>query len=348
MLKKSDFFYDLPESHIAKTPIKHREQAKLLVIDRAKKTVQHRKFFELPEILPRNTLIVRNNAKVSKARLTGNFETGAAFELFLLRSLSKRSGHFLVKPGKKFPLGHKVDLPIDERTYAVQVRKVHEDGSRDLFFLDLDTTLEQFFEKHASIPLPPYMKNTDPEAVEKNYQTTYAKVTGSVAAPTAGLHFTKEIDRALQEQGIESEEITLHVGAGTFLPVKADNIEDHTMHKEFFSLGKKTWEKLIKHKEKGQPILTVGTTTTRTLEHVANHPPEEEKVIEGSTDIFIYPPYTFKMADMLLTNFHLPESTLLMMISAFIGDREWTLDIYKEAIANNYRFYSFGDAMLII
>ena len=343
-MQLKDFSFTLPASYIATSPIEPRDHAKLMVIHKDKKTIEHRHFYELPELLPPNTVLVRNSSKVVKARLLGKSTTGGNVELFFCEPRGKKGGLFLVKPGKKFPLGSCVEVSIGGETVQVQVRSVLPTGERELLFLTIEESLTAFLAKAGEVPLPPYMKQEHAEIFEKRYQTVYAKEEGSVAAPTAGLHFTEEVLHALEKKHIPIVDITLHVGLGTFLPVKVTDVTSHTMHSERYHITTATWEQLQQAKKDKKKIMAIGTTSTRTLEHVAKFP----HALEGSTDIFIYPPYTFQMVDILLTNFHLPESTLLMLVSSFIGDREFTLHAYEEAKKHNYRFYSFGDAMLIL
>lgn len=343
-MQLSDFDYDLPEKFIAVTPLEPRDHSKLMVIDRKTRTITHHHFYDLPDLLPADTVLVRNSSRVIKARLKGILPTGGHVELFFSEAKGKKGGVFLVKPGRKFKDGTMVCLNIGGESLQIQVRGELPTGERELVFLNLESTLEDFLKKHGEIPLPPYIKQEDPNAFEQRYQTLYAKEEGSVAAPTAGLHFTPEVMNNLEKKGIRSLDVTLHVGLGTFLPVKTENILEHHMHEERYHIDESVWKEIQQAKAEHHPVLSIGTTTTRVLEHVAAHPTE----LAGATSIFIYPPYEFKVVDMLLTNFHLPKSTLLMLISALIGSREFALEAYEEAKRNNYRFFSFGDAMLIM
>lgn len=339
-----DFDYDLLEAFIATTPLEPRDSSKLMVIHKDTKTISHHFFHELPDLLPKNTVIVRNSSKVVKARIKGTFPTGGQVELFFSEAKGKKGGIFLVKPGRKFHEGELLTIRVKDQELQIQVRQTLDTGERELVFLNLESTLEDFLKSHGEVPLPPYIKQSDPNSFEARYQTHYAQKEGSVAAPTAGLHFTPEVLHRLQDKGIPSLDITLHVGLGTFLPVKTDNILEHTMHSERYELSSSTWDRIQEAKLQEKKILAIGTTTTRMLEHIATHPQE----LTGSTNIFIYPPYQFKVVDMLLTNFHLPKSTLLMLVAAFLDDRAFMLHAYEEAKKHHYRFFSFGDAMLII
>ncbi|MFN7160704.1 MAG: tRNA preQ1(34) S-adenosylmethionine ribosyltransferase-isomerase QueA [Candidatus Gracilibacteria bacterium] len=343
-MQLNDFDYELPEKYIAHSPLDPRDHSKLMVIDRKTRTITHHHFYNLPDLLPADTVLVRNSSRVIKARLKGTLPTGGHVELFFSEPKGKKGGVFLVKPGRKFKDGSMVNVTINGESLQIQVRGELPTGERELVFLNLQSTLEDFLKKHGEIPLPPYIKQEDPNTFEKRYQTMYAKEEGSVAAPTAGLHFTPEVMKNLENKGIKALDVTLHVGLGTFLPVKTENVLEHHMHEERYHIEENIWKEILKAKEEHHPILSIGTTTTRVLEHVAVHPDN----LTGATSIFIYPPYEFKIIDMLLTNFHLPKSTLLILISAFIGDREFALHAYEEAKKNDYRFFSFGDAMLII
>lgn len=351
-MRTDDFAFVLPEASIATTPASPRDHSRLLVVDVPTRSISHHIFHELPSLLPGGTHLIRNNSKVIPARIPITFPTGAKGELFFLRAKSRKSGMFLVKPGKKFPEGQMVTCSVGDVPLHIQVRGSDASGTKELFFLDMETDLVSFLHLHGHTPLPPYIKGADASQLKDHYQTTYAKHDGSVAAPTAGLHFTPEVDRALHGAGMHIDEVTLHVGAGTFLPVKSETLADHQMHSEIYSLSRDLLTTLYTERAQHTPILAVGTTSLRVLETVAGLYPDVATIpsattLQGDTDIFIYPPYTPKLATMLLTNFHLPESTLLMLTAAMIGDREWTLTIYQEAIQLGYRFYSFGDAMLI-
>ncbi len=343
-MNKSLFYYDLPEKYIAKTPEVPRDHAKLMVVNRATREISHHFFYELPNLLPKDTVIVRNNSKVVKARLLGNLASGAKAELFFLESTGKNTCLFMTKPGKKFQPNTELMVKIENLLIKITVLKDLGNGIKELH-LDITEDIFTFLEIYGSLPLPPYMHQENPNEFESSYQTHYASTLGSVAAPTAGLHFTPELEKKLNQPIYE---LTLHVGAGTFLPVKTESILDHTMHYESFCIDQQILQNL--HNQK---IVAIGTTTTRALESLWNKYPTIEtipnsKQICDSTNIFIFPPYQFKAVDHLITNFHLPESTLLMLVSAFIGDISFTMSLYEIAKEHNYRFYSFGDAMLII
>ena len=343
-MKKSIFSYDLPEKFIAKTPASPRDHAKLMVVNRKTREIGHHFFYELPDLLPQNTIIVRNNSKVVKARILSHLSTGAKAELFFLEKTGENTSLFMTKPGKKFQPNTQIMVKINDHLIKITVHKDLGDGIKELE-LDINQDIFEFLEKNGSLPLPPYMHHDNPDTYEESYQTHYAQTPGSVAAPTAGLHFTPELERKLTQPIYD---LTLHVGAGTFLPVKTESIFDHTMHFESYCIGRNTLINL--HNQK---IVAIGTTTTRTLESLwnkyptINNIPKNEHICDA-TNIFIYPPYQFKAVNHLITNFHLPESTLLMLVSAFIGDINFTMSLYEIAKEHDYRFYSFGDAMLII
>jgi len=340
-MKKSYFYFDLPEDLIAQNPVSPRDTSKLMVLSRAEKSIKHNYFFELSELLPKDCILVLNDTKVYAARLYVEVE-GKPAEILVLKKMSENTWQCMVKPGKKFSDGTVFKIKGRREDAEAKVKKINEDGTRDIEF-DVSRNLMDWFEENGYPPFPHYIKNT--KASSEDYQTTYAKETGSVAAPTAGLHFTDRIFDGLAEKGIETVHVTLHVGRGTFLPVKSENIEDHTMHSEWYKITPESAEKLNKGKKNGKKIIAVGTTSVRTLEsNFKNglfHPGAEE------TEIFIYPGYTYKAVDGIVTNFHLPESTLIMLISAF-AERDFIFKAYHEAIKNNYRFFSFGDAMLIL
>jgi S-adenosylmethionine:tRNA ribosyltransferase-isomerase len=340
MLTK-DFDYKLPKELIANEPVFPRDSSKLMVLNRKNKTIEHRIFNELPQILNKNYVIVLNNSKVIAARLYTEIDETKG-ELLLLKKYSENIWQSMVKPGKKFKKGFifKVLGKID--TIEAKVIDIFEDGTRKIEFLNLNS-IDKWIEDNGYPPFPPYIKNS--KASFEDYQTIYSEDSGSIAAPTAGLHFTDEVFTKLEKKGIKKAFTTLHVGRGTFLPVKNENIKDHKMHSEWYSITKSTAELLNESKKEGKKILAVGTTTIRTLESNIKNGKFHEECNE--TDIFIYPGYQFKAVDALLTNFHLPQSTLLMLISAFAG-KDLIFKAYKEAIENNYRFFSFGDAMLII
>ncbi len=338
--KKSDFYYELPQELIAQTPADPRDSSRLLVYDRATDSIQHRIFRDVTQYLRRGDVLVVNNTKVLPARLYARTPNGGKAEILLLKRLGIDRWEVLVKPGKKCRKGAR--LTVSEKL-SLEVEDVTQSGERIVKFF-CDGVFEEVLEEVGSMPLPPYIHE---KLQDKNrYQTVYAKTDGSAAAPTAGLHFTPELLQKIKDMGVEVVEILLHVGLGTFRPVKEDIITDHKMHSEYFSVSPAAAESINRAKAEGRRIIAVGTTSVRTLESVAG---EDGKVAakSGETNIFIYPPYKFKCVDALITNFHLPESTLIMLVAAMVG-REKILEIYKDAVEKKYRFFSFGDAMMII
>ena len=340
-MKTHDFYYDLPEELIAQTPLEKRDSSRLLVLDRASGGISHRHFSDILEYLQPDDCLVLNNSRVIPARLLGNLPTGGAVELLLLRDLGDNVWDCLARPGRKLQPGVKVSFGSGE--LVAEVTAITEDGNRHVRFTYEGIFLE-VLERLGRMPLPPYIKAELQDG--ERYQTVYSKVSGSAAAPTAGLHFTKELLAEVEKKGVSLAYITLHVGLGTFRPVKADEISAHKMHSELCMIDEATAETINRAKKNGGRVICVGTTSCRTLESLAS---ENGTVSAGSkwTDIFIYPGYRFKMMDGLITNFHLPESTLIMLVSAFAG-REKVLNAYKEAVLQRYRFFSFGDAMLIV
>ena len=339
-LKKSDFYYDLPEKLIAQTPATPRDSSRLLVYDRATEKVEHRIFRDICDYLKSGDVLVINDTKVLPARLYARTENGGAVEVLLLKRQNIDTWEVLVKPGKKCTLGKKL-IVSDELSLTVQ--SITDSGERIVKF-EYDGVFEEILERVGSMPLPPYIKE---KLRDKNrYQTVYAKFDGSSAAPTAGLHFTPELLQKIRDMGVEIVEVLLHVGLGTFRPVKEDIITDHKMHSEYFEVSADAAQKINSAKREGRRIIAVGTTSVRTLESATN---ENGEVIpqKGNTQIFIYPPYKFKCVDALITNFHLPESTLIMLVAAMTG-REQILRVYDTAVAERYRFFSFGDATLIL
>lgn len=340
-LKKSDFYFDLPEELIAQDPLEDRSSSRLLVLDKETGETSHHIFKEVINYLNPGDCLVLNNTKVIPARLIGHKEdTGAAIEVLLLKRKENDIWETLVKPGKKCKPGTKI--VFGEGLLHATVLETVEDGNRLIQF-SYEGIFEEILDRLGEMPLPPYITH---KLQDKNrYQTVYAKYEGSAAAPTAGLHFTKELLRQIEEKGIDIAYVTLHVGLGTFRPVKVDNILEHHMHSEFYQVTKEAADKINKAKKEGHRVICVGTTSCRTVESAAD---ENGMVKEGcdNTEIFIYPGYKFKVLDALITNFHLPESTLVMLVSALAG-REHILNAYEEAIREKYRFFSFGDAMLI-
>ncbi len=340
-LQKSDFYFDLPEELIAQDPLEDRSSSRLLVLDKETGETSHHIFKEVINYLNPGDCLVLNNTKVIPARLIGHKEdTGAAIEVLLLKRKENDIWETLVKPGKKCKPGTKI--VFGEGLLHATVLETVEDGNRLIQF-SYEGIFEEILDKLGEMPLPPYITH---KLQDKNrYQTVYAKYEGSAAAPTAGLHFTKELLKQIEDKGIDIAYVTLHVGLGTFRPVKVDNILEHHMHSEFYQVTKEAADKINKAKKEGHRVICVGTTSCRTVESAAD---ENGMVKEGcdNTEIFIYPGYKFKVLDALITNFHLPESTLVMLVSALAG-REHILNAYEEAIREKYRFFSFGDAMLI-
>ncbi|WP_053957010.1 tRNA preQ1(34) S-adenosylmethionine ribosyltransferase-isomerase QueA [Inediibacterium massiliense] len=341
-MRTSDFNFDLPEELIAQTPLKNRDESKLMILDKKNQQINHKVFKDVIDYLNPGDCLVLNDTRVLPARLFGIKEkTGAKIEFLLLKRTDKDLWETLVKPGKKARVGDTVSF--GDGILKAHIVDMGEEGSRIIKF-EYEGIFEQILDQLGTMPLPPYITETLKD--QNRYQTVYAKHEGSAAAPTAGLHFTPDLLEKIKQKGVNVAYITLHVGLGTFRPVKVDDVLNHKMHSEFYMVSKET-EKLINDtKANGKKVIAVGTTSTRTLESIAK---EKGKIQAGNgwTDIFIYPGYEFKMIDGLITNFHLPESTLIMLVSAFCG-REFTLKAYEEAIKNRYRFFSFGDAMLII
>ncbi len=339
-MKKSDFYFDLPPELIAQSPIPERDHSRLLVLDKESGAAEHRHFYDIPEYLQPGDCLVLNDSRVLPARLLGTRSGGGAAEVLLLKDLGDSSWECLVRPGKKIRRGAKLTFGNGE--LSAEVLDVTEGGNRIVRFTYEGIFLE-VLEALGKMPLPPYITKELEEP--ERYQTVYSRVSGSAAAPTAGLHFTEELLEKIADKGVEVCFLTLHVGLGTFRPVKEDEIEDHLMHSEFCTIPDETAEKVNAAKKRGRKVIAVGTTSCRTLESFTD---ENGLLSSGSrwTDIFIYPGYRFKCVDSLITNFHLPESTLIMLVSALAG-REHVLAAYREAIEKKYRFFSFGDAMFI-
>ena len=337
-----DYDYDLPEELIAQDPLEDRSSSRLMVLDRQTGDVEHRHFTDILEYLHPGDCLVINNTKVIPARLFGVKEdTQAKIEVLLLKRKENDIWETLVKPGKKAKPGTK--LVFGDGLLTAEVVDVVEEGNRLIQF-HYDGIFEEILDQLGQMPLPPYITH---QLKDKNrYQTVYAKYDGSAAAPTAGLHFTKELLQKVKDMGVDIAEVTLHVGLGTFRPVKVENVLDHHMHSEFYMVSQEAADKINRAKESGHRVIAVGTTSTRTLEAAAD---ENGRLHEtsGWTEIFIYPGYQFKVIDALITNFHLPESTLIMLVSALAG-REHVLAAYQEAVKERYHFFSFGDAMLIL
>ena len=339
-MKVSEFDYDLPEELIAQTPIAKRDQSRLMVLDRKSKTIEHKIFKDIIDYLEPGDCLVRNNTKVIPARIYGKKETGANVEFLLLNNIEGDIWETIVRPGNKLHEGAKVIFG-DGLLKAEIIEKL-AGGTRKVKFT-YDGIFNEILDKIGLMPLPPYIHE---ELKEKDrYQTVYAKYKGSAAAPTAGLHFTEELLQKIEQKGIQIANVTLHVGIGTFRPVKEETVEKHKMHTEHFYIKPEDCEKINKTKEKGKRVIAVGTTSCRVLETIADKN-GYVKPIEGDTGIYIYPGYNFKCIDGLITNFHLPKSTLLMLVSAF-ADKDFILKAYEKAVEEKYRFFSFGDAMLI-
>ncbi len=341
-MKVKDFDFDLPKELIAQTPLKERTDSRLLVMDRRTGEIQHRIFRNIGEYLKPGDCLVINNTKVIPARLFGvREETGAQIEVLLLKRMENDLWETLVRPGKKAKPGTKI--LFGDGLLTGTVTDVVEEGNRLIKFA-YDGIFEEILDRLGQMPLPPYI--TEKLEDQTRYQTVYAKYDGSAAAPTAGLHFTKKLLKEIEDMGVSVASVTLHVGLGTFRPVKVEEVTDHHMHSEFYRIEKEEAAKIRRAKEKGGRVIAVGTTSCRTLESVAGSK-GEICACSGWTDIFIYPGYRFQCIDGLITNFHLPQSTLLMLVSAFAG-REHILHAYEEAIRERYRFFSFGDAMLLL
>lgn len=340
-MKKSDFYYELPKELIAQTPLERRDASKMLVLNRNTGEIKHRRFWDICEFLKDGDLLIMNDSRVIPARIFGKKEdTGAEVEFLLLKQIDSQSWETLVKPGKKAKIGAKFSF---SDIMQGEITDIIDEGIRVIKF-ESDENIYNALDAIGQMPLPPYI--TEKLEDKERYQTVYSNEMGSAAAPTAGLHFTLELMKKIRTIGVEMAYVTLHVGLGTFRPVKEEIITDHKMHREFYELPQDTVDKINATKKRGGRVIAVGTTTCRTLESVAAEY-GELKATSGSTDIFIYPPYEFKVLDGLITNFHLPESTLIMLVSAFAG-YDNTMNAYQEAVKNRYRFFSFGDSMMII
>ncbi len=339
-MKTHDFFYELPEELIAQTPLQQRDSSRLMVLDRKTGAIEHRHFYDIVDYLRPGDCLVLNDSRVLPARLLGHRPTGGAVEVLLLRDLGDKRWECLCKPGRKMREGDQVIFGDGELTATV--RAVCEDGNRIVEF-HYDGVFLEVLERLGKMPLPPYIKAELED--QERYQTVYSREVGSAAAPTAGLHFTRELLDKVRQKGVQTAFVTLHVGLGTFRPVKAEDVLDHHMHSELCMIGEETAAILNRTKASGGRVICVGTTSCRTLESLVNADGTFEAKSKW-TDIFIYPGYAFKAMDGLITNFHLPESTLVMLVSAFAG-RESVLNAYKIAVAERYRFFSFGDAMFI-
>ena len=340
-MKLEDFDYNLPEELIAQVPIAKRDESRLMVVDREKRTIEDKVFKDIIDYLEPGDCLVRNNTKVIPARLYGKKETGANVEFVLLKQLEGDVWESIVRPGSKLKPGTKVIF--GDGLLEAEILDILEDGTRKVKFT-YEGIFNEILDKIGLMPLPPYIH----EILKENdrYQTVYAKYEGSAAAPTAGLHFTPELLKKIEEKGIKIANVTLHVGIGTFRPVKEENIEEHKMHTEHFYIKQEDVEKINETKKNGKKVIAVGTTSCRVLETIADEKTGLVKQTESDTGIYIYPGYKFKCIDGLITNFHLPKSTLLMLVSA-LADRKFILEAYNKAVEEKYRFFSFGDAMFI-
>lgn len=343
-MKTKDFYYDLPESLIAQVPLEPRDSSRLMVMDKSSGKIQHKIFRDISDIISPNDCLILNNSKVLPARIFGKkVDTGAVIEFLLLKNIKRDTWEALVKPGKKAKVG--TNFEFGDGTFTCIVDAITHEGNRIVSFTyPKGKTFYNILDEFGQMPLPPYI--TEKLKDKDRYQTIYAKDLGSAAAPTAGLHFTNKLLTKIKQKGVQIGFVTLHVGLGTFRPVKAENITDHVMHSEHYEMPKSTAQIILETKQKGGKVIAVGTTTCRTLESIANQYGKIQ-ACEGWTDIFIYPGYDFKVIDSLITNFHLPESTLIMLVSAFAG-YENTMNAYKTAVDEKYRFFSFGDAMMIL
>ncbi len=341
-MKVSDFNYDLPPELIAQVPIKNRDESRLMVLNREKQTIEHKIFKDIIDYLEPGDCLVRNNTKVIPARLYGiKEETNANVEFLLLNRIDGDIWEVMVRPGKKLKAGAKVTF--GDGILKAEILEQLDNGNRKVKF-EYSGIFNEILDQIGLMPLPPYIHEKLKE--KDRYQTVYAKYEGSAAAPTAGLHFTEELLEKLKEKGVEIANVTLHVGIGTFRPVKVENVEEHDMHSEHFYIKAEDAEKINKAKKEGHRVIAVGTTSCRVLESIADENGMVHET-EGDTQIFIYPGYKFKCLDALITNFHLPESTLIMLVSALAG-RDYIMKAYNEAVKEKYRFFSFGDAMFIM
>lgn len=342
-MKKSDFYYNLPEELIAQTPVTPRDHSRLMVVDRESGAITHRHFYNLCDILQKGDLLVMNDSRVLPARLYGEkVDNGTFIEFLLLEQKGDKLWEIICRPGKKAKVGTKFSFGGGK--LLAEVVEVKPDGNRIVQF-SCDGNFYTVLDEIGQMPLPPYI--TKKLEDKERYQTVYSRELGSAAAPTAGLHFTKEMLQALREKGVETAFVTLHVGLGTFRPVKEDDVLQHKMHSEHYHLPQETVDKILQTKQNGGRVIAVGTTSCRTLEAVATEYDGKLVAADGYTDIFIYPGYQFKVLDGLVTNFHLPESTLIMLVSALLG-YEKTMHAYDVAVKERYRFFSFGDAMCIL
>ena len=340
-MKLEEFDYDLPEELIAQVPIAKRDESRLMVLNRDNETIEHKTFKDIIDYLKPGDCLVRNNTKVIPARLYGKKDTGANVEFVLLKQIEGDIWESIVRPGNKLKPGSRVYF--GDGILKATIVDIMEGGTRKVKF-EYEGIFNEILDKIGLMPLPPYIHESLKE--KDRYQTVYAKYNGSAAAPTAGLHFTPELLKQIEEKGVKIANVTLHVGIGTFRPVKEENIEEHKMHTEHFYIKQEDVDKINETKKTGGRVIAVGTTSCRVLETIALEETGLVEATEGDTGIYIYPGYKFKCIDGLITNFHLPKSTLLMLVSALAG-REFVLEAYNEAVKEKYRFFSFGDAMFI-
>ena len=343
-MKVSEFYYELPKELIAQHPLEKRDESRLMVLHRDTREIEHKTFKDIIKYLNPGDCLVINNTKVIPARLYGKIigkQTEKLVEFLLLKQLENDNWEVMVRPGKKLKTG--VQVEFGEGILKAEILEILENGNRKVHF-EHKGIFNEILDKIGLMPLPPYI--TEKLDQKDRYQTVYAKYEGSAAAPTAGLHFTEELLQQIKSKGIEIANVTLHVGIGTFRPVKVENVEDHKMHTEHFYIKKEDADKINKAKREGHKVIAVGTTSCRVLETIANEKGEVVQT-EADTGIFIYPGYKFKCIDSLITNFHLPESTLIMLISSLAG-KEFVMQAYKKAVQEKYRFFSFGDAMIIL
>ena len=338
----SDYDFVLPESLIAQAPVARRDGSRLLVVDRAASTIEHRQFRDIVRLIPAGDALVVNTTKVIRARLLGTRPSGAPAEVLLLKALGDDVWEAMVQPGAKLQAGKMVTIADD---FRIEMLEATDRGTKHVKLHAVSSAADAI-ERYGHIPLPPYMTRSDTGEDAQRYQTVYAQQAGSVAAPTAGLHFTDEVLSALNAKGVLRADVLLHVGAGTFRPISVDDPREHVMHEESYRVPEQSAQTINAVKRAGRKVWAVGTTSTRTLESAVTENGTLSGV-EGTTDIFIYPPHQFRVVDHLLTNFHLPKSTLVMLVAAFAG-YELTMRAYREAVAQEYRFYSYGDAMVVI
>lgn len=339
-MRVEEFNYELPKELIAQTPYDKRDEARLMVLDKENKSIEHKIFRDVIDYLNPGDCLVINDTKVIPARLYGKKDTGANVEFLLLKRLEGDEWEAMVRPGNKLKVGSKVEF--GEGLLKAEILEVLPGGNRKVKFT-YNGIFNEILDQIGLMPLPPYI--TEKLKDKDKYQTVYAKYDGSAAAPTAGLHFTEELLKKVKAKGVEIAKVTLHVGIGTFRPVKVENVEEHSMHSEHFYVKAEEAEKINKAKENGKRVIAVGTTSCRVLESVSDEN-GRMKEIEADTNIFIYPGYKFKCIDSLITNFHLPESTLIMLVSSLAG-KDFIMDAYNEAVKEQYKFFSFGDAMII-